>query len=67
MKDIFWKVWGIPIVIGIFSGIGLISALTGDGVFDLISWLTLGGPVLLTLWYLFKKKKPAANLRTKSR
>ncbi|MGV3601247.1 MAG: hypothetical protein ACO1N1_08575 [Dyadobacter fermentans] len=54
MKSNFWKVWGMPIVIGILSGIGLISALTGDDIWDAVSWLTLGFPVVVGFWFLRK-------------
>ena len=57
MKNPFWKVWGIPVLIGICSAIGLLSALTGDGFLDLLSWITLGVPVMLTIWYLATTKK----------
>jgi hypothetical protein len=57
VKSVFWKVWGLPIIIGILSAIGLVSALTGDGFYDLLSWLTLGIPVVLAVWYLIKPKK----------
>jgi hypothetical protein len=68
MKSTFWKVWGIPIVIGILSGIGLLSALTGDGFYDLLSWLTLGVPVVATVWYLMKAgKKPLKTGKVKVR
>ena len=33
------QIWGMPIVIGVLSGIGLLSALLGDGIWDLLSWL----------------------------
>lgn len=56
-KSVFWKVWGLPIIIGILSAIGLVSALTGDGFYDLLSWLTLGIPVVLAVWDLIKPKK----------
>ncbi|MCF0050388.1 hypothetical protein LXM25_09990 [Dyadobacter sp. LJ53] len=62
MKNNFWKVWGIPSIIGLLSATGLVSALTGDGFFDLLSWLSLGAPVVMTGWYLLKaKKKPVAG------
>jgi len=64
-KRFFWKLWGIPIIIGICSAIGLVSALTGDGFFDLISWLSLGLPIALTIWYISKPKSKHAV--TKSR
>jgi amino acid transporter len=57
MKSTFWKVWGIPVIIGICSAVGLLSALTGDGFFDLLSWISLGVPVALTIWYLLRSKK----------
>jgi hypothetical protein len=52
MKNNFWKVWGTPLFIGILSGIGLLSALTGDGIWDILSWLALGLPVVVSFWYL---------------
>ena len=57
MKDTFWKIWLIPVALGILTSIGLLSALTGDGVYDAISWLTLGIPVVISFWYLGKMKK----------
>ena len=65
MNTLFWKVWGMPIVLGILSGIGLVAALTGDGFYDLLSWLTLGFPVILTSWYLLKTKKQVPARRSK--
>ncbi|KAA0989068.1 hypothetical protein [Dyadobacter aurulentus] len=66
MKSTFWKVWGIPVIIGILSGIGLLSALTGDGFFDILSWLTLGIPVFITIWYLIKAKNKRDDRRIRS-
>lgn len=54
MKSNFWKVWGMPVIIGIFSCIGLISALTGDDIWDVVSWLALGFPVVVGFWFLKK-------------
>jgi len=66
MKSTFWKVWGTPVIIGILSAIGLFSALTGDGFYNLVSWLTLGFPVAVTIWFLVKKKKTQRPGRAKS-
>lgn len=44
----------MPVIIGIFSGIGLISALTGDDIWDTVSWLALGFPVVVSFWFLRK-------------
>ena len=56
MKNTFWKVWLAPVILGLLSGIGLISALTGDDIWDFVSWLTLGIPVAITIWYLQKSR-----------
>ncbi len=45
------KLWGMPILLGLLSGVGLISALLEDGLWDWISWLTLGIPSVLMGWY----------------
>lgn len=39
-------VFATPVVIAVLSMIGLVSALTGDGARDILSWLTLGVPVV---------------------
>ncbi|CAG5072364.1 hypothetical protein DYBT9623_04129 [Dyadobacter sp. CECT 9623] len=67
MKSNFWKVWGLPVIIGILSAIGLLSALTGDGFYDLLSWLTLGIPVILTIRYLMTAKNLPINRKIRSR
>ena len=41
------SVWRWPLLIGVASLVGLVSALLGDGVWDLLSWLTLALPVLI--------------------
>jgi hypothetical protein len=39
------RVWTWPIVLGLTSAAGLISALLGDGWADALSWACLGLPV----------------------
>ncbi len=46
-----WRIFRAPFWIGVLSLIGLVAALVGDGLFDGLSWLGLGIPVALTLWY----------------
>ncbi|MFV3073843.1 hypothetical protein [Niveispirillum fermenti] len=45
-----------PTLIAIASTIGLIAALTGDGLRDLVSWITLGIPVLVVAWALWARR-----------
>ena len=40
------QVFAIPLLLAILTGVGLLSALTGDGWRDALSWLTLGVPLL---------------------
>lgn len=49
-----WKqVFGIPIMLGVLTAVGLISALLGDDIWNVLSWLTLGVPCAVILWYWF--------------
>ena len=44
------QIFAVPIVIAALSLIGLLSALTGDGWRDALSWVALVIPVLATGW-----------------
>ena len=46
LKNVF--LW--PIVLGVLTIIGLISALVADGVWDLLSWLMLLVPTAIGIW-----------------
>lgn len=45
----FRRVFGWPAVIAGASLVGLLSALLGDGWYDVVSWLTLGGLVMMMI------------------
>ncbi|MDO7896453.1 hypothetical protein [Pseudomonas citrulli] len=45
----FWKVFGLPLLIGVLCATGLASALLGDGLWDAVSWLGLGVPCIVAL------------------
>ena len=49
-------IFAIPLVIAVLSTIGLVSALTGDGLGDIIAWATLAVPVLATAWAMKVRK-----------
>ena len=52
-----WKqVFGIPILLGVLSAIGLISALLGDDIWNALSWLALGVPCAIIVWYWFARR-----------
>ncbi|WNJ85063.1 hypothetical protein [Pseudomonas canadensis] len=51
----FWKVFGIPLEIGLLSATGLFAALLGDGLWDSLSWVGLGIPAVIGTWALLKR------------
>jgi hypothetical protein len=50
-----------PLLVALLSLFGLISALIGDEVYDLLSWLSLGVPLLLlgVVWLRLRRSKRA--------
>ena len=49
------EIFRVPLWIALCSFVGLISALIGDGVWDVVSWLTLSLPFAV-LWWCFSKR-----------
>ncbi|AZE69734.1 hypothetical protein [Pseudomonas synxantha] len=52
----FWKVFGLPMGIGLLSAAGLFAALLGDGVWDSLSWVGLGIPAAIGTLALCKRR-----------
>lgn len=48
------QIWLMPIVLLLFSMMGLLSALLGDVWWDVISWGTLGYTVAIISWHVWK-------------
>jgi hypothetical protein len=44
----------VPTALAIVSGVGLVSALLGDGPWDALSWLTLAAPVAVPLYCIVR-------------
>ena len=57
MNGAFMRLWGAPIALAILTIIGLISALVGDGVWDYLSAVALGMPVLTGAWYGLRNRR----------
>ncbi len=55
-KHRFRALWGAPLVIGLLSLIGLVSALAGDGLADWLSWLGLAVPVATVIWAMRRRR-----------
>lgn len=50
------KLWGMPFLLAVLSFYGLISALIGSGIWDVIAGISLAIPVLVILRYYYYKK-----------
>jgi hypothetical protein len=55
MNRAFLKLWGMPILLGLLTTLGLVSALLGDGIWDILSAFALGAPVAVGLWYSLRR------------
>ncbi len=49
-------IFAVPLVIGLLSIVGLVAALTGDGLRDALSWATLTVPVAAVIWAMRARK-----------
>lgn len=50
-----WQVFRWPLLIGVASAIGLVSALVADGVWDALSWALLALPLVVGVWYTVRR------------
>ena len=57
MKSPFLKLWGIPLLLGAFTIVGLVSALLGDGIWDILSAFALGVPVAAGAWFSLRGRR----------
>ncbi|MEX0730245.1 MAG: hypothetical protein WED00_15265 [Aquisalimonadaceae bacterium] len=51
VKDSALRIWRWPLVLGAISGLGLVTALLGDGLWDVLSWIALGAVALVCGWF----------------
>src|SRR5690606_27813723 len=51
-----WGVFAAPIAIAVFTLVGLVAALTGDGLRDAVSWIALAVPLFVAAWALYARR-----------
>ena len=51
------QIWAMPLLLAVLTVIGLVAALLGDGVWDLVSAVTLGAPVAAAAWYGLRRRR----------
>ena len=56
----WWTVYGGPLLIGVLSSAGLLSALLYEGLGRYFSWIALGAPIALTAWFYAWRRKSGA-------
>ena len=50
------RIFAVPAAIAVISTIGLVSALAGDGLQDVVSWIALSIPILAVAWAMRVRK-----------
>jgi hypothetical protein len=55
-----WQIFAVPLLLGVLTTVGLIAALVGDGIWDGVSWLTLGVPIAVCLYCLAVSRREKA-------
>lgn len=58
--------WRMPIVLAATIAVGLVSALLGDGLWDVLSWLCLAAPVVIVMRHI-GRAADAGSMRTPDR
>ena len=56
MNGPFLRLWGMPLLLGVLTIVGLMAALLGDGVWDAVSGVALAIPVLLGAWHALRRQ-----------
>lgn len=56
MNQSFLKLWGWPLGLALLTVVGLVAALLGDGVWDVVSAFALGVPVVVGAWYSLRRR-----------
>lgn len=57
MSSPFLKLWGVPLLLGVLTIVGLVSALLGDGIWDTVSAFALGIPVAFGAWFALRGRR----------
>lgn len=48
------SLWGMPILLGVLTALGLVAGLLGDGWWDAVAVAGLGVPVGVGAWHVLK-------------
>jgi hypothetical protein len=60
LKEIFL----VPTLLGVVSAAGLVIALVGDDLYDIVGWTLLGVPCAIAIWHMMRPDtQPGRNAR----
>ena len=59
----FRKVYGLPVLLAVVTFGGLLSALLGDGIWNVASWCALSIPLAVIAWKFVQGKRTALRKR----
>ena len=51
------RIFAVPFAIGVVSAIGLVAALVGDDIWDVVGWLGLGIPAGIAVWFMQRPRE----------
>lgn len=51
------QIWAMPVLLAVLTVIGLVPALLGDGIWDLVSAVSLGTPVAVGAWHALRRPR----------
>ncbi len=51
------RTWGVPAAVGTLSAAGLVSALLGDGVVDVLATIAAAAPLAAATWALLARRR----------
>jgi hypothetical protein len=53
-RRVFARIFAIPALLAMLIAVGLISGVLGDGIWDVISWIALGIPLVVIGYRLYR-------------
>jgi hypothetical protein len=54
------RIFGWPVLLATLSAAGLVLALLGDGLWDVLSWILLAAPIAAILWGILRARSRVA-------
>ncbi len=56
------RIFAVPLLLALLSAVGLVSALVGDGAWDVLSWLTLAMPIAIGVYCFARPRGPSPGI-----